>query len=640
MHAQHGRGARVIAAAFTAVLLAVSGASAGTAASGTPQATGTGMWQQAMQQLLLPGRGCFTAAYPEVQWEPATCLAAPGIPAEPAPPAPLGGSPPPETVGGVAPDYAAQVTGLMTSATGSFDSESPGVTESGPRPTTTGPGPVAANMYSLQLNSQKFTTPACSSSPACVGWEQFVYGASSNYVFVQYWLEHYDTACPAGWRSFTFSGAPSDIYCYTSSLATRLAVSAPAAGGLGSVTLTGRAPAGGTDAVVMTDGGHAVASATDPDSMLGLAANWDTAEFGVFGDSYGSQANFSPGTDLKVRVTPHNGTTMAPSCLLVGLTGESNNLTLATPPALAMGASPAMVSEQTSVPGSAGCAAASGFGDTHLTTFGDLLYDFQASGDFELATTGPGFFVQERQVSGAPSWPNAAVNQAVAASVGTSDVAVCTAPTRLFVNNAPAELADGSRLSLPGGGDVSLSEDGYLIRGPDGDWVRAQVIPAAPAYVNVSVGLSRWPEGVSGLLANAGTSTSALESRDGTVLAAPFTFAQFYGVYGDSWRVPANESLLSACGGKVSSGDPKALFYAASLPAGLAKQAQATCLDAGVRAAPLLDPCTVDVAVLGSKTAASVYLSEPADLTLGQITPPPSSAPAVTGTGRLLRPSR
>ncbi len=123
---------------------------------------------------------------------------------------------------------------------------------------------------------------------------------------------------------------------------------------------------------------------------------------------------------------------------------------------------------------------------------------------------------------------------------------------------------------------------------------------------------------------------TAIESRGGTVLTAPFAFNEFYGLYGDSWRVPANQSLLSACGREVVSGNPGALFYAGNLPPALAKQAGVVCLDAGVRVAPLLDACTVDVVVLGP-AAAKAYLSQPANVTLGQITLRPYGGPALRG---------
>ncbi len=625
------RGARVLVVLVIASVLTMLGTSVGSAAVRAPQATvGTGKWQQAMEQLPLPGKGCFTGAYPKVQWQRTECKAAPHIPFEPAPP---GANPPLQSVGGGgANDYSAVVTGLMSSATGSFDSESSGVTESGPIPLPTGGvGPVTANTYSLQLNTQTFRTTSCSSSSSCVGWEQFVYDSTDNEVYIQYWLEHYDATCPSGWTTFTFPQAPTDTYCYTSSLAGPLTVAAPTAADLSSVTLTGRDPAGGTDAVVMTDGGNAVGSATDPDSTLNLASSWNTAEFGVFGDGNGTEASFSAGTNLEVGVVTHSGTKAAPECVMESFTGETNSLNLAGTPALGTQASPTMVSDQTSSPGTPSCATASGIGDTHLTTFRDLLYDFQASGDFQLATTGPGFVVQTRQVSGAPTWPNADVNQDIATRVGTSDVAVCTTPTRLVVNNRITNLANGTQLNLPGGGHVSLSGGNtYLIRGVNGNSVRAQVNPGNPTWINVAVGLNRWPVTETGLLANAGTNVNAIESRGGTVLTAPFAFNEFYGLYGNSWRVPANQSLLSACGRQVVSGNPGTLFYTGNLPPALAKQAGVVCLDAGVRVTPLLDACTVDVAVLG-RAAAKAYLSQPANVTLGQITLPPYGGPALRG---------
>jgi hypothetical protein len=56
-------------------------------------------------------------------------------------------------------DYAARVTGLMSSATGSFDSVSGVTSETGQ---VNGSGPQVANTFSLQLNTNQFTTSMCS----------------------------------------------------------------------------------------------------------------------------------------------------------------------------------------------------------------------------------------------------------------------------------------------------------------------------------------------------------------------------------------------------------------------------------------------------------------------------------------------
>ncbi len=617
MHS-YRRGSRVLVMLVIASVLTVLGTSVGNAAVRAPQATvGTAKWQQAMEQLRVPGKGCFTASYPKVAWLATPCKTAPRHPYPPA----RGHRP--QTVGN-GNDYSAQVAGQISSATGSFNSVTTGATESGEQ---NGAGSPVANTFSLQLNVAPFTTPACSGSanPAsCQGWEQFLYSTTYNQVFLQYWLLSYNATCPSGWS--TTPQAPGD--CYINSSGSSLPGSALTVADLTSTTLTGSAVPGGNDTVVMTTGAGQ-ATATGADDRLSLSQNWNTVEFALVGDCCDTQANFSSGTTVDVKTVVHSGSKTAPTCVLEGFTGETNNLNLSATPALGTQASPTMVSDQTFSPGTASCATASGIGDTHLTTFRDLLYDFQASGDFELATTGPGFVVQTRQVSGAPTWPNADVNQDIATRVGTSDVAVCTAPTRLVVNNRITNLANGTQLNLPDGGDVSLSGGNtYLIRGANGDSVRAQVNQGNPTWINVAVGLNRWPVAESGLLANAGTNVNAIESRGGTVLTAPFAFNEFYGLYGNSWRVPANQSLLSACGSKVVSGNPQTLFYTSNLPPTLAKQARVICLEAGVRVAPLLDACTVDVAVLG-RAAAKAYLSQPANVTLGEITLPPFGGPAL-----------
>ena len=600
------------------VLVATLGSSAASAAASTPQQGRVGKWQHAMDKLRVPGKGCFKAAFPKVEWLKTACKKAPRHAYPPA----HGHRP---QIVGNGNDYAAEVTSnFINSVTGSFDSVSAGATETGQK---NGGGPQVANIFSLQLNSKPFTSPACAPSPnpACQGWQQFVYSATYNVVFMQYWLLRYDTTCPAGWITFPVSGHTD---CYSNSPAGTLSGGPLTVGGLAGTRLTGSAHNPGLDSVFMTTAsgfGMAVGAGT----VLHLADHWKGVEWAIVGDCCGTQANFSAGTSIRLRTTVHNGTTNAPLCVMEGFTGETNNLNLAGTPAIGVQAAPTMISNQTFAPGSAGCAAAAGLGDTHLTTFRHLLYDFQASGDFEIATTGPHFIVQTRQVSGAPSWPNAAVNEAVATRIGKSTVAVCVSPNvagppvHLVVNSKAVSLASGSQLNLADGGDVSLHGNVFLIRSANGDSVTAQVNSGSPDYINVGVGLGRWPEKVRGLLTNAGRNPHAIESRGGTVLTAPFPFDKFYHLYGDSWRVAPKDSLLSVCGEKVASGDPQDVFYASNLDPKLARSARDVCLGAKVKAAPLLDACTVDVAVLGTKAAATVYRTVSTHVIWGKITLPP-----------------
>ena len=533
----------------------------------------TSAWEQAIAALAVPAQGCFTASYPAIRWEPTSCS---GV--HPKVPQRFGGpTAGQQKVGEAAQqvagcvggncnntDYAAQTAAPMTVAVGSF----PSVTcasspcESGPFANA---GTSLPTTYSLQLNTNSNlpATSSCSTASVpslCTGWQQFVYDSHLDQIQVEPALLDYGPSCTGTFNTTDFAG---NCYDENANAATvpqftpqeLMSDSVELLGQVGLVSGTE------TDTVklIWTGGSKA---ATAPDSLVDLNGNWTDAQFGIYGDRGGGQADFVAGTDLKVNVVTHSGTTAAPQCVSFNTTGESNNLYLQPAPALTTGPSPAIESDQNSnQPTSpAGCVTAHGIGDTHLETFNNLLYDFQAQGDFELVTTGSAagptitkalapsifktgaevFAVQERQVSGAPSWPNAAVNRAVAARVGTSDVAVCTSPTRLEIDGSAVNLPNGHEQALPDSASVSLNDGVYLVRDGDGNYVQATVQPGSTPHVDVKVGLGKWPEPVQGLLANAGNSDNAIESRTGTVLTAPFAFNEMYGLYANSWLVPAD----------------------------------------------------------------------------------------------------
>ncbi len=355
---------------FGALLVAtvVVGVGPTTAASATPGRILTNRiaWRHTMARLAVPTNGCFTGSYPSIGWQRVPCHVAPRMPF-----APLGvprvvnraGSsvvpeflsepargPAQQTVGNGY-DYSAEVSSLITSATGSFPYISPGTTEAGQQ---YGTGPQVANTFSLQLNTQFFTgSPACSGAtvPAnCLAWQQFVYSATSGGVFMQYWLIDYNAACPGGWYKYGND-------CYTNSNFSSLTAAAPTMATLGTVTLTGTARSGGSDSVVMEYGANNV-SAVGADSVVDLGADWNTAEFAIVGDGDGTEANFSSGAKLDVETKVNDGSTAAPGCDLEGFTGETNNLSFASAPSLSKGSSPAIETQQTSAGGTAGCATA------------------------------------------------------------------------------------------------------------------------------------------------------------------------------------------------------------------------------------------------------------------------------------------
>ncbi len=588
------------------------------ATTAQPSAAEREEWRKQMLAIPRPTNGCFTANYPEKTWRE--------IPCNPSKPHKLylpqqGEMSRIDVVGGSGPDFSATVTGHISQAEGSFDSVT---------------GVTSTNAYSLQLNTAPFTTSTCSGSPnpsGCQGWQQFVYDSSGN-GFIQYWLLSYGpagTMCPMprhtncqaglsysdGWCPFQFS-ASGPVYCVVNGANEAPAPSKPMTS-LGQMKVAGAAASGPTnDSITVTVGGTPYA-ATGNNYFPDLANQWQEVEFNVFGAGNSSQAAFNSGATLQVRTEVISGSNAGPGCHLKSWTGESSNLTLVNSPPVSPAPSPApaLVFSQSN-PASAGAAAtcvdAGSIGDTHLTTFGGLLYDFQATGDFLLAATGPAFQVQTRQVSGAPTWPNASVNKAVAVQAGKSRVAICL-PGQVVVDGKPTAIRDGGQLRFPGGGSVIRKSKVYYVLAPSGDSIRATL---NGSYIDVSVGLGRWPSNVRGLLANANGKVNEIEAQDGAVLTSPFAFEALYGHYAASWRVPSNQSLLTPCGESVERGVPKKPFSANDLDPQLAKRNQAICTQAGVKEGPFLDACMIDVAMIGPK-AAKVFTTRPAPVAVGDM---------------------
>ena len=571
-------------------------------------------WTRTMTRTPHPRpQGCFTGTYPRTEWQEVPCTTAPNRPYPPAkfPPAVW---PTPHVVGNGT-DFSAQVTGSLSSAVGSFDQVNDVTSE-------TDSASGSANTYSLQLNTSFMAgSPACSgaSVPAnCRSWQQFIYTTTFAQAFMQYWLINYVNTCPGGWTTYL-------THCYRNS--TGVVVPAQPLSNLANLSVTGTATNGGNDTVTLSTSVNAY-STSGNDNVISLATGWTNAEYNVFGDGNGSQANFNANSNIIVRTSVNNGTMNVPTVLTQGYMGETNNYTL-VPPAcpygnyIPTGAGPAIVFDESNRlnPWSM-CANGTSIGDTHLTNVNGLLYDFQASGDFLLAQTDVDFVVQTRQVSGAPTWPNASVNKAVAMKMGATRVAVCLAPNRLVIDGKPRDLANGASLSLPG---VFITRNGntYVFTRPSGESVQTDL---NNGWINANVSLGRIPVAwVHGLLGNVNGNTGPddLASRAGTVLAQPVSFNDLYSRYGDSWRVPGAESLpAQLCGKKVDRGNPKKPFFANDLKPADSRRAREICIAAQVREGALLDACTLDVAVLGDKAAAEAFARANPPRAVVQLGPP------------------
>lgn len=283
-------------------------------------------WHKSMKKTPLPRHGCFMATYPSTEWQETKCTAAPNIPF-----APKVGSAP-QTVGD-GNDFVAQATsGLISSSEGSFPNSGGVASESG---YVGGTPPAAANSFSLQLNSNYFyNAPQCSgaANPSlCQGWQQFIFAegnSGSGAVFIQYWLLDYGTACPPNW---TESSIPGETNCWMNSTSSTYTPPMQASD-IPYMTLSG-STANGTDTAIFDQYSGGTIYSLAQSNVLNLDQNWTGAEFNVFGDAGGSEANFNNGSTFVVQTSVTNGTSNMPQCLGpqgagAGTTAETNNLSL------------------------------------------------------------------------------------------------------------------------------------------------------------------------------------------------------------------------------------------------------------------------------------------------------------------------
>lgn len=277
-------------------------------------------WRAAMLRTRPSKETCATATYPDQKWHEAPC----GLPPGRRPVAPrkrveshLGGDQ-------FESDMSLHANGKIESAEGSFDKVE-GVTSEFDRAagTTSENDTGVPNSFSLQLNSNTFYTPTCSTAPACKGWVQFIYAATEHSAFIQYWLLSYGTSCPAGWRS------DGGFSCYRNSHT----ISTPAVtiADLHRMKLIGSI--GGHwgvpyDDVVAIQIDDLLYAQWSGDPIGGAVNGWNGIEFNVFGNGNGDEAVFNLGSTLVVRASVLLGTATQFNCVGYGFSAESNNMVL------------------------------------------------------------------------------------------------------------------------------------------------------------------------------------------------------------------------------------------------------------------------------------------------------------------------
>jgi hypothetical protein len=283
-------------------------------------------WHNSLAENKLPSAGCFKAVYPSAVWQRIGCVVPPRIWF----PMPRSRHPKLGQTVGDGNDFTADVTPhVISMAIGAFP-QVKGVTsvQSGGR----------TDAYSLQLNSNFFTTAACGSLSDCVGWSQFVYenppGASQGSLFIQDWLVATNPSgfsnCPPGkgWENL-------GIGCVQNS---PFGVNLPNVNvtDLGDIIETGNADSSG-DSIYMSVGTTEYGMKNvQGDGITDLSEHWQGAEFNILGDGGGDQANFNSGSKITVSIQADDGVKKKPACPAnSGTTGETNNLFFVKGPAKA-----------------------------------------------------------------------------------------------------------------------------------------------------------------------------------------------------------------------------------------------------------------------------------------------------------------
>jgi hypothetical protein len=242
-------------------------------------------------------------------------------------------------------------------------------------------------------------------------------------------------------------------------------------------------------------------------------------------------------------------------------------------------------------------------GDTHVTTFSGLHYDFQAAGDFVLLDS-PGFSVHTRQVSGAPNWPNTALNKAIVAQMGGARVEIYVEPERLYVDGRATTVAVNEPLLLPSGVQVAHHGSEYDITDADGNAVRATLYGV---FIDATVELGKTPAPhARGLLGTPGASAVQLVTADSAILKEPVSFNDLYQKFGESWRVPAAKRLFTE-ENRATAGNPNAPIFAQDLTSEQKAHALGACKAAGIVNQDLLDDCTLDTTVLHDDVAVNAF---------------------------------
>ena len=216
-------------------------------------------------------------------------------------------------------------------------------------------------------------------------------------------------------------------------------------------------------------------------------------------------------------------------------------------------------------------------GDTHLTTGGELHYDFQAAGEFTALESPDGSVeVQVRQQPDpGETWVTWAT--AVAAGVDGDRVGVYAREPSLLRINGAAVKGTVVAEHLPHGGIVARDGSLVTITWPEGGQLVVTVIADDNLSYQYLPRTGAKPS-LTGILGTGNTLTQIVD-RDGAVLplSDPDFHQKLYSQFANSWRVSQASSLFDYGPGQSTATftDPKIPYYPDSADASLSAAARA-----------------------------------------------------------------
>jgi RHS repeat-associated protein len=252
-------------------------------------------------------------------------------------------------------------------------------------------------------------------------------------------------------------------------------------------------------------------------------------------------------------------------------------------------------------PGPGGPGSGNGHGDPHLDSITGLHFDFQAAGEFLIATSHDGTYViQARQQ---PLGTRVAVNTAIAANVDADRVGVyAREPSFILVNGSPVNDLDIEK-RLPHGGLLQRHGGTVNIRWRSGGSLAVTRVFDSLNY-SFRPSAAEAPK-LSGLLGRGDGSWYRVTGRDGSMISTsdPDFAGKLYEAVGNSWRIKQSESLFHYWPGESTAKFTNRNFpsekVTASSIALTRSNAETICRAVGVHGGPSLDDCIFDVEVTG-----------------------------------------